>query len=490
MEQFDLYSDISRRTGGDIYIGVVGPVRSGKSTFIKKFTELQILPNIKDENEKLRTLDELPQSGSGKTIMTTQPKFVPNEAVKIDLDGHTSFNARLIDCVGFLIDGAIGDSENDLPRMVRTPWSDSEIPFEKAAEIGTEKVINEHSTIGIVMTSDGSFTGFPRSSYIGAEERTVEKLKNSGKPFAVILNVSEPFSVETQKLQLALEEKYSVPVIPLNVLEITDEDIRSLLERILHEFPLREMRIRIPHWIQALPTEHPLLKEIFSSLKNLSGEKMRDCASLTDNFTAGENIEGLSVDRIILGEGAVTLDLKISPDLFYSVLGEECGCEIKGDYHLISLMHDLISAKKEYDRIAEALEEARSTGYGIVSPSMEEMSLEEPEIMRKGGHFGVKLKASAPSLHIMQVDINTEVNPIVGSEKQSEELVKYLMSEFENDPARIWESNMFGKSLHELVMEGIEGKLDNMPTESRAKLKRTMERIVNDGGGGLICILL
>lgn len=490
MEQFDLYSDISQRTGGDIYIGVVGPVRSGKSTFIKKFMELEILPNVKDENEKIRALDELPQSGSGKTIMTTQPKFVPNEAVKIDLDGHTSFNARLIDCVGYLIDGAIGDSENDMPRMVRTPWSKSEIPFEKAAEIGTEKVINEHSTIGIVITSDGSFTSIPRSSYIDAEERAIDELKKSGKPFAVILNTTEPYSVETQKLQFALEEKYSVPVIPLDILQISDEDIHSLLERILNEFPLREMRIRIPHWIQALPTEHPLIKEIFSSLSLLTGNKMRECTSILDNFVSSENILGMTLDKVILGEGAVTFDLNIAPNLFYTVLGEECGCEIKGDYHLISLMQNLMQAKKEYDRIAEALEEARTTGYGIVSPSMGEMSLEEPEIIRKGGHFGVKLKASAPSLHIMQVNINTEVNPIVGSEKQSEELVKYLMSEFENDPARIWESNMFGKSLHELVMEGIEGKLDNMPTESRAKLKRTMERIVNDGGGGLICILL
>ena len=490
MEQFDLYNDISKRTGGDIYIGVVGPVRCGKSTFIKKFMELQVLPNISDENERIRALDELPQSGSGKTIMTTQPKFVPNEAVRIDLDGHTSFNVRLVDCVGYLIDGIIGDMENDAPRMVRTPWSEEEMPFEKAAEIGTRKVIREHATIGIVLTSDGSFTGLPRSSYIDAEQKVIAELKEMGKPFVVVLNTNEPYSVDTQKLQLALEEKYKVPVIPLDVLQMDANDINSLLERILYEFPLREMRIRIPRWIQALPADHELISEIFSCLPAVSGTKMRDNAALVNGFEPTENVLGLELEKVLPGEGAVEFNMQIKPELFYKILGEECGCEIKGDYHLIALMRDLISAKKEYDRIAEAVEQVKTTGYGVVSPSMEEMTLEEPEIVRRGGHFGVKLKASAPSLHLMQVNINTEVNPIVGSEKQSEELVKYLMSEFENDPTKIWESNMFGKSLNELVMEGIEGKLDNMPVEARAKLKRTMERIVNDGGGGLICILL
>lgn len=490
MEQFDLYSDISKRTGGDIYIGVVGPVRCGKSTFIKRFMELQVLPNISDENERTRALDELPQSGSGKTVMTTQPKFVPNEAVRIALDEHTSFNVRLVDCVGYLIDGIIGDTENDAPRMVRTPWSEEEMPFEKAAETGTRKVIREHATIGVVLTSDGSFTGIPRSSYIDAEQRVISELKEVGKPFAVVLNTNEPYSVDTQKLQLALEEKYKIPVVPLDVLQMDENDIHSLLERILYEFPLREMRIRIPRWIQALPASHPLLNEIFSSLPAVSGTKMRDNAALMNGFEPTENVQGLELEQVLPGEGAVTFNMQIKPELFYNILGEECGCEIKGDYHLIALMRDLIRAKKEYDRIADALEQVRATGYGVVSPSMEEMTLEEPEIVRRGGHFGVKLKASAPSLHLMQVNINTEVNPIVGSEKQSEELVKYLMSEFENDPTKIWQSNMFGKSLNELVMEGIENKLDNMPVEARAKLKRTMERIVNDGGGGLICILL
>ena len=491
MEQFDLYKDISQRTNGDIYIGVVGPVRSGKSTFIKKFMDLQVLPNISDENEKKRTLDELPQSASGKTIMTTQPKFVPNEAVKISLDEHTSFNVRLVDCVGYLIDGILGHTEDDMPRMVRTPWQDEEMPFEKAAELGTKKVICDHSTIGVVLTTDGSFTSLPRSSYIDAEEKVIGELKALGKPFIVVLNTSEPYSIENQKLQLALEEKYGVPVVPMDVSNMELSDIQALLERVLFEFPLRQMRIRIPRWIQALDCEHPLMQEIFASL-NFDGEtnKMRDYTRLLSSFEASENVKSLSLDSVLLGEGAVTYDLQVKPDLFYKILGEECGQEIKGDYHLIALMRDLISAKQEYDKIAVALEQARETGYGIVSPSMEEMTLEEPKIVRQGGHFGVKLKASAPSLHLMQVNIDTEVNPIVGSEKQSEELVKYLMSEFENDPARIWESNMFGKSLHELVMEGLETKLANMPLEARGKMQRTMERIVNDGSGGLICILL
>ncbi len=491
MEQFDLYKDISQRTNGDIYIGVVGPVRSGKSTFIKKFMDLQVLPNIDDENEKIRTMDELPQSASGKTIMTTQPKFVPNEAVKIDLDEHTAFNVRLVDCVGYLIDGILGHTEDDMPRMVRTPWSEEEMPFERAAEIGTQKVIRDHSTIGIVVTCDGSFTGIPRSSYIDAEERVIHELKSLGKPFIVILNTTEPYSVDTQKLQLALEEKYGIPVIPSDVSQMELSDIQAILERVLFEFPLREMRVRIPTWIQALPAEHPLMQEILSTL-SFSDEvvKMRDYTTLLSGFENSENVRSLSLDQVMLGEGAVSYNLEVKPDLFYKTLGEECGCEIKGDYHLIALMRDLIRAKKEYDRIAEALEQVRATGYGVVSPSMEEMTLEEPEIVRRGGHCGIKLKASAPSLHLMQVKINTEVNPIVGSEKQSEELVKYLMSEFENDPTRIWESNMFGKSLHELVMEGLETKLANMPMEAQAKMQRTMERIVNDGGGGLICILL
>ncbi len=491
MEQFDLYKDISMRTNGDIYIGVVGPVRSGKSTFIKKFMDLQVLPNIMDENEKIRALDELPQSANGRTIMTTQPKFVPNEAVNISLNEHTSFNVRLVDCVGYLIDGILGHEENNMPRMVKTPWQNEEMPFEKAAEIGTRKVIADHSTIGVVVTTDGSFTDLSRSNYIDAEERVIRELKDLGKPFIVILNTSEPYSVETQKLQMALEEKYATPVLPIDVSQMELTDIQSVLEKVLFEFPLKELQIKIPRWIQALDSDHPLIKEILSSLTfEGSMKKMRDYSAILKDFEPTENVNALSLNQVLLGQGAVTYNLEIKPDLFYNILGQECGQEIKGDYHLITLMRDLIEAKKEYDRIAEALQQVKETGYGIVSPSMEEMTLEEPKIVKQGGHFGVKLKASAPSLHLMQVNISTEVNPIVGSEKQSEELVTYLMGEFENDPQKIWESNMFGKSLHSLVMEGLDTKLNNMPFAARAKMQKTMERIVNDGSGGLICILL
>jgi len=394
--------------------------------------------------------------------------------------------------VGYLIDGVLGHMEDDTPRMVRTPWSNQEMPFEKAAEIGTQKVINEHSTIGVVVTTDGSITGILRSSYIEAEERVIRELKSLGKPFIVVLNTSEPYSVEVQKLQLALEEKYDVPVVPTDVLNMDIGDIHSLLERVLFEFPMREMRIEMPKWMQALPSDHYLISEILGTLRGavMQTEKMRDYPTLMATFDESTNIKSLSVGEVLLGQGAVEYNIEVKPELFYKVLGTECGCEIKGDYHLISLMRELMIAKREYDRISAALESVRSTGYGVVSPSMDEMMLEEPEIVKQGGRFGVKLKASAPSLHMMKVDITTEISPIVGTEKQSEELVKYLMSEFENDPKRIWESNIFGKSLHELVKEGLSNKLLRMPEDAQQKMQGTLERIINEGGGGLICILL
>lgn len=466
-------------------------MRTGKSTFIKKFMDLLVLPNIENGNEKIRALDELPQSASGKTIMTTQPKFVPNEAIKVSLNEQTKFNVRLVDCVGYLIDGIKGTTEDDVPRMVNTPWSEEEMPFDRAAELGTQKVIRDHSTIGIVVTTDGSFTSLPRSAYIDAEERVISELKELGKPFIVLLNTNDPYGVETQKLQLTLEEKYSTPVMPTDISQMDLADLQGLLERVLFEFPLKELRIKIPRWIQALPQEHPLMQEILSCIKgDFETAKMRDYTNLLAEFEPSENVKSLSLNEVMLGEGAVSYCLEVKQDLFYKILGEECGQEIKGDYHLIALMRDLISAKNQYDRIASALEQVRTTGYGVVSPSTDEMVLEDPEIVKRGAHFGIKLKASAPSLHLMQINLKTEVNPIVGSEKQSEELVNYLMSEFENDPQKIWDSNMFGKSLHELAQEGLEAKLANMPIEAEAKLQRTLERVVNDGGGGLICIFL
>lgn len=491
MEGFDLYKDIAQRTGGDIYIGVVGPVRTGKSTFIKRFMDLMVLPNIENEFIKNRAIDELPQSGSGRTIMTTQPKFVPNEAVKLEFNDKTVMSVRLVDCVGYLAQGVIGHLENDVPRMVRTPWSENEMPFEQAAEIGTRKVITEHSTIGLVVTTDGSVTGMPRSAYTESEERAVRELKELGKPFTVVLNTTDLYSMETQRLVLELEEKYGVPVVGMDVLNMTVEDISSLLERVLYEFPLRMVQIDIPPWVQALDKEHPLVSSLLQAISNAPEQKkMCDYPLLSDAFNELDFVNSFEISRVLPGTGCICYELELDNSLFYRILGEQCGCEIKDDFHLMSMMRDLARAKSEYDRIAPALAAAQSTGYGVVMPSMEDMVLEEPELVKQGGKCGVRLKASAPSLHLIRADIKTEVNPLVGSEQQSEEMVKYMLQGFESDTSKIWESNLFGKSLHELVQEGLSGKLVRMPAEAQHKMQLTVERIVNEGGGGLICILL
>ncbi len=491
MEGFDLYKDIAQRTGGDIYVGVVGPVRTGKSTFIKRFMDLLVLPNIENEFVKNRAIDELPQSGSGRTIMTTQPKFVPNEAVELALDDKTHLSVRLVDCVGYLAQGVIGHLENDVPRMVRTPWSNDEIPFEQAAEIGTRKVIAEHSTIGLVITTDGSITGMPRSAYAEAEERVINELKELGKPFTVVVNTTDLYSMNTQRLVMELEEKYSVPVVGMDVLNMTAEDLSSLLERVLYEFPLRMIQIDLPSWLQALDAQHPLVKSILDTLSQAPQQnKMRDYPLLMNAFDQIEQVKSFDVARVLPGEGCIRYELGLDKDLFYEILGEQCGCSIKNDYELMTLARQLAVAKAEYDRIAPALDAAMNSGYGVVMPSMDDMVLEEPELVKQGSKCGVKLKASAPSLHLIRVDIKTEVNPIVGSEQQSEEMVKYMLQGFEGDTSKIWESNLFGKSLHELVQEGLSGKLVRMPTEAQRKMQLTIERIVNEGGGGLICILL
>lgn len=491
MEGFDLYRDIAQRTGGDIYVGVVGPVRTGKSTFIKRFMDLMVLPNIEDEFVRARAVDELPQSGSGRTIMTTQPKFVPNEAVKLTLE-KAELRVRLVDCVGYLAQGVIGHLENDVPRMVRTPWSSEEMPFEQAAEMGTRKVIAEHSTIGIVVTTDGSITGMPRSAYAEAEERVVNELKELNKPFIVVLNTTDLYNMDTQQQILQLEEKYGVPVVGMDVLNMTKEDIAGLLERILYEFPLRCIEIDIPGWMQALPREHELIEKITQALAEAKHqEKMKDYPLLPEAF---ENMEGIvksfELEKVLPGQGRICYCLTAEPELFYKVLGQECGCEISGDSQLMSIIKELVEAKREYDKIAPALAAAKETGYGVVAPSMDDMVLEEPEMVRQGGRYGVKLKASAPSLHLIRADVKTEVSPVVGSEQQGEEMVRGMLEGFESDTSKIWESNIFGKSLHELVQEGLSGKLVRMPAEAQKKMQMTVERIVNEGGGGLICILL
>lgn len=492
MEKFDLYRDIAERTDGDIYIGVVGPVRTGKSTLIKRIMDLLVLPNMDNEFEKERSRDEIPQSGAGRTIMTTQPKFVPNEAVKIAVRENANLNIRMVDCVGYLVKGAIGHMEGEAQRMVRTPWYDYDIPFEEAAEIGTRKVIKDHSTIGLVVTTDGSITDIPRSSYIEAEERVVRELKQIDKPFVMVLNSKYPYEENTVKLRDALEEKYNVPVLALDALNLEENDIYEILSNVLFEFPITEIKLDSPKWIYSLDEDHWLINHIISSFSEATSEiaRVREIEGLADRIKESDFVKEARVENINLGTGHISVRLEPKEGLFYKVLGEECGFEIKGDYQMIGLMKQLAHAKKEYDRLEEALKDVRETGYGLVPPTMDELTLEEPEIIKQGGRFGVRLRASAPSLHLMRADIETEVSPIVGTEKQSEELVKYLLDEFETDPSKLWDSNIFGKSLHELVNEGLSNKLMRMPEDAQLKIQETLQRIINDGSGGLICIIL
>ncbi len=492
MENLNLYQDIAKRTDGDIYVGVVGPVRTGKSTFIKKFMNLLVIPNIDNEYKKERAKDELPQSAGGRTIMTTEPKFVPNEAIEITIDNNLKLKTRLVDCVGYLVNNAIGYLEDDMPRMVKTPWFDEEIPFEKAAEIGTKKVIEEHSTIGIVVTTDGSITDIPREDYVEAEERVVSELKSLKKPFIILLNSSQPHSEEAQALADQLSSKYDVQVIPINCEELSIEDINDMFSKVLYEFPIEQISINLPKWIDGLDFAHPLKTEIFKEIKEAFKDVrvLKEISSCINSFGASEIIVSAVPTDIMLGTGNVCVNINVKEELFYKVLSEMTGVQICNEGDLFSTISTLSVAKKKYDKIAYALEEVNAKGYGIVTPSIDELVLDEPEMVKQGSRFGVKLHATAPSIHMIRANIETEVSPIVGSEKQSEELVNYLLSEFENDPKQIWDSNIFGKSLHDLVNEGLQTKLSKMPDEAQAKLQETLERIVNEGSGGLICIIL
>jgi stage IV sporulation protein A len=492
MENTNLYQDIQSRTDGDIYVGIVGPVRTGKSTFIKRFMDLLVIPNIENEYKKERAKDELPQSAGGKTIMTTEPKFVPNEAVQITLGDNLKFKVRLVDCVGYLVNNAIGYLEDDVPRMVKTPWSDEEIPFEKAAEIGTKKVIDEHSTIGILITTDGSFSDIPREDYISAEERVVNELQALNKPFVIVLNSSDPTSEYTTQLSERLEQKYHVSVLPLNCAELSIEDVNNMFDKILYEFPIEQINIKLPKWLNSLDDSHWLKDSLYSDIKKsfTNIKFLKEIPSIISNIPSNEIINNSVLDEINLGNGNINISINLNDNLFYQILSDLTGVSVSDEGDLFSVLTSFAKIKKEYDKISYALESARATGYGIVTPGMEDLILDEPEMVKQGSKFGVKLKATAPSLHIIRANIETEVSPIVGSEKQSEELVNYLLSEFENDPIKIWESNIFGKNLHELVNEGLQNKLSRMPEDAQMKLQETLERIVNEGSGGLICIIL
>lgn len=487
-----LYEDIAKRTDGDIYVGVVGPVRTGKSTFIKKFMDLLVIPNIENSYKQERAKDELPQSAAGKTIMTTEPKFVPNEAVEIKIDNNLSLRTRLVDCVGYLVNNALGYLEDDMPRMVKTPWSDDEIPFEKAAEIGTKKVIQEHSTIGVLVTTDGSITDIPRNDYIQAEERVVSELKELKKPFVIVLNSASPYSEETQMLAKDLERKYSTPVISTNCAELSLDDINRIFSSILYEFPIERININFPRWVDNLNSTHWLKEDLYKEIKE-TFNNVRILKEINPSIETLNNTQIISETRlneISLGTGEVNLTIYLLDDLFYKIISEISGVSIANEGDLFSTITEFSRIKHEYDKISNALDEVKSKGYGIVTPSIDELILDEPEMVKQGSRFGVKLKATAPSIHMIRANIETEVSPIVGSERQSEELVNYLLSEFENDPQKIWESNIFGKSLHELVNEGLQSKLYHMPEEAQGKLQETLERIINEGSGGLICIIL
>lgn len=492
MENTRLYEDIAKRTDGDIYVGVVGPVRTGKSTFIKKFMDLLVIPNIDNDYKKERARDELPQSAGGKTIMTTEPKFIPNEAIEITLDNNLKFKTRLVDCVGYLVDNAIGYLEDDMPRMVKTPWSEEEIPFEKAAEIGTKKVIDEHSTIGVLVTTDGSVTDIPREDYIQAEERVVNELKALNKPFIILLNSDDPNSNYTQELANKLTEKYNTTVMPINCEYLTIDDINNMFSKVLYEFPVEQICIKFPRWIDGLDCDHPLKAELYEEIKNAftNVNVLKDVSSCVDNIKQTEIIARSSIADIQLGSGNVNVEITLKEELFYQILSEITNVDVTNEGDLFSIISDLSKTKKKFDRIAYALEEVEAKGYGIVTPCIDDLELEEPEMIKQGSRFGVKLKAKAPSIHLIKTCVETEVSPIVGSEKQSEELVNYLLSEFDNNPKEIWKSNIFGKSLHELVNEGLQTKLSKMPEDAQMKLQETLERIVNEGSGGLICIIL
>lgn len=491
MERYDILQDIAERTDGDIYIGIVGPVRTGKSTFIKKFMEQLVIPNIINPYDRERAQDELPQSGNGRTIMTTEPKFVPSEAVEVNV-GDVHFKVRLVDCVGYAVDGAVGYEDEHGPRMVITPWLETPVSFVEASEMGTKKVINDHSTIGLVITTDGSITDLSRGQYVTAEERVVNELKTLEKPFVVILNSIHPQQADTQDLVAELRNKYQVPVLAMDCLHLNTDQIESVVQELLYMFPVREIRIEFPKWVEELNAGHWLRSRfetaVYAAVSDVS--RVRDIDQMVNMLKNVEDVQQIEIQQIDLGEGSLQIRFKTDRTLFYRVLEELSGFVISGDHHLLKIMQELAIAKREYDKVADALAQVRQIGYGVVQPVLTELTLAEPELIKHGHRFGVKLKASAPSIHMIKAEITTEVTPIVGTEKQGEEFVKYLTEEFEKDPSRIWQTDFFGKTMYDLVKEGIQAKLTRMPEDAQEKLQETLTKILNEGSGGLICIIL
>ncbi|MBR0081722.1 MAG: stage IV sporulation protein A [Clostridia bacterium] len=492
MDKAQLYQDIAKRTQGDIYIGVVGPVRTGKSTFIKRFSELLLLPNIENEYVRARVIDELPQSGAGRTVMTTQPRFVPSEAVEIQLDENVTCSVRLVDCVGYVVPDAAGLTENGETRMVTTPWFDRDIPFAEAAEIGTRKVIAEHATVGIVITTDGTITELGRESYLGAEAQAIRDVQATKKPYLVVVNSAAPDGAAAEETADYLRETFGVEPLVLNLLQLGEKTLSELLTGMLYAFPLKLLNVSLPSYLRALPPENPLLQRILEPLKALlpSVRAVRDVDRVIACLSEPEGFRPALLESLSLGDGTAVVAMRPEEGVFYSVLTEACGCEIRDDYELMSAISGFVAAKKAYDRISDALEKAKQTGYGIVPPEPAEMELLDPEIVRQGSKFGVKLHARASGLHIVRVDIDSEVNPIVGTEQQSEALLRYLNDTFEGDPNAIWETNLFGKSLYDLVLEGMRGKVNGMNDEVQQKMQGAIQQIVNSNCNGLICITL
>lgn len=491
MEKTEIIKNIALRSGGDIYLGVVGAVRTGKSTFIKRMVETLVVPYIEDEYEKKRTLDEIPQSAQGKTIMTTEPKFIPNQAAKVNIDDF-SCNIRLVDCVGYVIPNAKGASDDNGPRMVKTPWYDEEIPFVEAAEVGTEKVIKDHSTIGIVVTTDGSIGEFNRSDYLEAEERVIEELKAIGKPFIVVLNTTHPTLPETERLAESIKEAHNVPVLPINVDQMNEREMISILREALYEFPVLEVKVNMPEWIAILNANNDIKRKYIDVIREsvMEVDKLRDIEKITEHFRSNEVIEKAYLSDVEPSTGIVTINLEAPNSLYSDVLRSIVKIDVTSKAGLLSLFQDYEEAKSEYDQIKYALKMVKQTGYGVATPTLSDMKLDTPEIIKQGPRYGVKLKAVAPSIHMIRVDVNSTFEPIIGSEVQSKELIDYLMRDYENNPSEIWKSEIFGRSLDNIVQEGIQAKINSMPDNIRYKLQQTLTKVVNKGSNNMIAIVL